>query len=188
MNFECQRAEQTGPLVLNFYAGPGSGKSTMAAGCFHELKSRGVNCELVTEYAKDKTWEGSPKSIFNNQLYIFGKQHHRQFRLIDNVDVIITDSPLLLSIHYANFYENPPLASAFEHLVSLTYFTFNNMNFFVDRVKEYNPKGRNQTEAEAKAMDREILDVLDRYGIERRHINGSKQGLKDLMEILSTVI
>ena len=46
-------------LVVNFFAGPGAGKSSMAAGLFAELKFRGVNCELATEYAKDKVWEGS---------------------------------------------------------------------------------------------------------------------------------
>ena len=39
--------------MVNFYAGPGSGKSTMAAAIFSRLKWKDVNCELVTEFAKD---------------------------------------------------------------------------------------------------------------------------------------
>lgn len=40
-------------LVINFFGGPGCGKSTMASRLFSELKSKGVKCEYVTEYAKD---------------------------------------------------------------------------------------------------------------------------------------
>ena len=36
---------------------PGAGKSTLAAYTFAKLKMMNVNCELVTEFAKDKTWE-----------------------------------------------------------------------------------------------------------------------------------
>lgn len=47
------------PLVINLFGAPGAGKSTGAAIVFAELKKRGVNAELVTEFAKDKTWEGN---------------------------------------------------------------------------------------------------------------------------------
>ena len=41
-------------LVVNLTGAPGAGKSTGAAYVFSQLKMRGINCELVTEYAKDK--------------------------------------------------------------------------------------------------------------------------------------
>lgn len=43
------------PLVINLFGAPGAGKSTGAAIVFAELKKRGVNAELVTEFTKDKT-------------------------------------------------------------------------------------------------------------------------------------
>ena len=64
------------PLIVNFYAGPGAGKSTMVAHTFAELKWRGINCELVTEYAKDKVWEKSFETL-ENQFYVSAKQYHR---------------------------------------------------------------------------------------------------------------
>ena len=45
------------PLVVNLAGAPGAGKSTGAAYIFTRLKQLGVNCELVGEFAKDKTWE-----------------------------------------------------------------------------------------------------------------------------------
>ena len=44
-------------IVVNLFAGPGSGKSTTCAGVFAKLKLAGVNCEMALEYAKDKVWE-----------------------------------------------------------------------------------------------------------------------------------
>jgi hypothetical protein len=41
-------------ILVNLYAGPGTGKSTMAANVFSELKWMGVNCELALEFAKTK--------------------------------------------------------------------------------------------------------------------------------------
>lgn len=70
-----------------------------AAYIFSELKMRGINAELVTEFAKDKVWENNDE-VFKNQAYIFGKQSYKMSRCRDKVDVIITDSPLPLSIFY----------------------------------------------------------------------------------------
>ena len=56
-------------ILCNIYGGPGSGKSTSAAGVFSLLKTHGVNAELVTEFAKDLVWEGRDVTL-DNQPYI----------------------------------------------------------------------------------------------------------------------
>ena len=58
-------------LVINLFGVPGSGKSTGAAYIFSRLKMAGINAELITEFAKDKVWEGND-TIFepDNQLYL----------------------------------------------------------------------------------------------------------------------
>ena len=99
-------------LIVNLYGAPGAGKSTGAAYVFSQLKMRGINAELVTEFAKDKVWEES-KAVFQNQAYIFGKQYFRISRVQDKVDVVITDSPILLSPFYAN---DPVLGEEFDRL------------------------------------------------------------------------
>lgn len=53
------------PIVVSLYAGPGAGKSTLAAYTFSKLKMLGVNCELVTEFAKDKVWEKNNTALDN---------------------------------------------------------------------------------------------------------------------------
>mgnify|MGYP000518715851 CR=1 FL=1 len=49
-------------LLINFYGGPDTGKSTTAAGVFRAQKILGVNCEMALEYSKDKINAISGKS------------------------------------------------------------------------------------------------------------------------------
>ncbi len=55
--------------VVNLFGGPSAGKSTTAAGVFALLKLHDLRSELVTEFAKDLTWEKREKTL-NNQYYI----------------------------------------------------------------------------------------------------------------------
>lgn len=146
-------------IVINLIGGPGCGKSTIAAGVFNRLKKRGVECELVTEFAKDKVWDESYK-ILSDQIYVFGKQQHRIYRLNDKVDIAITDSPLPLSIIYDQS-KSPELKS----LVLKVFKEYENHNFYIMRNVDYVEEGRCQNEEEAKGVDKECLKLLDDEGI-----------------------
>ena len=159
-------------ILVNLYGAPGAGKSSGAAYIFGKLKMAGVNAELVTEFAKDKVYEQS-KKVFENQAYIFGKQYFRITRCKDDVDVIITDSPLPLSIIYNN---DPLLGETFNQLVREVQNSFDNINYYVSRVKEYNPKGRFQTKKQSDALATKILDFMGEEGIPFRPINGDEAG------------
>lgn len=63
-------------IVVNFFGGPGAGKSTTSAHLFSLLKMSEINCELVTEFAKDLTWSESVKML-GFQPYVFGEQAWR---------------------------------------------------------------------------------------------------------------
>ena len=115
------------PYVINLFGAPGSGKSTGAAYIFAQLKMRNINCELVTEYAKDLTWEKRELSL-GCQEYIFGKQSFRMKRCRDKVDVIITDSPIPLGIFYNS---DPALDEHFEQTVMNVFNTYLNNNYFL---------------------------------------------------------
>jgi len=146
-------------IVVNLFAGPGVGKSTTAARIFAELKMHGVNCEMALEFAKDKVWEESFKTI-DDQIYIFGKQFHKIWRLKDKVDVIICDSPLPISIVYDK--EN---SEAFHTLIMEQFNKFDNYNVLLTRSGEYQKEGRVQTEEEAKGVDEIVKKVLKDYNI-----------------------
>jgi cell fate (sporulation/competence/biofilm development) regulator YlbF (YheA/YmcA/DUF963 family) len=152
-------------LIINLFAGPGSGKSTTCAGIFYKLKMWGVNCEMVLEYAKDKVWENS-LDVLNDQIYVFGKQQHRLKRLIDKVDVVITDSPLLLSIVY-----NKEKNEVFNNLVIQEFNKFDTLNFYIVRPDTYQTQGRLQTLEEAIEKDDEVKQLLDKYNIDYKIVN-----------------
>lgn len=152
-------------IVINLIGGPGSGKSTCASGIFYELKKLGINCELSLEFVKDKVWEESYK-VLDDQLYVFGKQYHKLFRLKDKVDVIITDSPLLISIHY-----NKISSQHFNNLVVEQYHTFNNLMYFINRSETYQSEGRLQTKEESEMIDRDIKTILETYNIDYTEIS-----------------
>jgi len=143
-------------LVVNLFAGPGAGKSTTAAGVFHELKKLGVSCELVTEFAKDKVWEGN-KKVFCCQPYILGKQFWRLFRCDGEVDVVITDSPLLLTVVYNDRYSDLQHLNPF---VFELFNKFNNLNYVIQRTKTYDTRGRNEDVLSAQAIDGEVAKLL----------------------------
>lgn len=149
-------------IVVNLFAGPGVGKSTTAARIFAELKMHGVNCEMALEFAKDKVWEESFKTM-DDQIYIFGKQFHKIWRLKDKVDVIICDSPLPISIVYDK--EN---SEAFHTLIMEQFNKFDNYNILLKRSGEYQKEGRVQTEEEAKEVDEIVKKVLKDYNIVHR--------------------
>jgi hypothetical protein len=169
--------------VINLFGGPGSGKSTFRAAIFSILKLHGINCEETPEFAKDLTWEGRSKTL-DNQIYIFGKQYHRMWRLQNQVDLIITDSPLLLNFIYGKY--EPP---TFYDMTMEYYNNFDNINYFINRIKDYNPNGRCQTKEEAIEIDNKIKLFLTEKKINFKSINGDYTGIdtviKDILEMLN---
>ena len=161
------------PVVVNLMGPPGAGKSTMAAQIFFLLKTAGVNAELVTEFAKDKTWEHNLKAL-GVQEYVFGKQSYRLARCRDDVEVIVTDSPLPLSIIY-NHNEALDKDGHFSQMVLNVFNTYDNFNYVLKRVKPYNPKGRNQTEEESDALFDPIIDLLNKVGISFEVRDGNEE-------------
>ena len=165
-------------LVVGLYSGPGARKSTLAAHVFAELKWKNINCELVTEYAKDMVW-GETTKVLENQTYVFGKQYNRIYRVAKHVDVLITDSPLALSIIY-----DKKKSEHFKNLVMEKYNEFNNLNFFVIRCAEFNPKGRLHNEKEAEEKDQEVLNMLSENKIPFTTIRGERESVGRIVDII----
>lgn len=146
-------------LVVNLFSGPGCGKSTNAALVFGKLKSRGINCELITEFAKELTWEGRTAAL-SYQPYVTAKQMHRMHRVAGQVEVIVTDSPLILGIAYQGNDWNPYFAPYILH----EFRRYRNLNYFLQRnaeVHPYHSAGRRQSENQAMRIDEQIRALLD---------------------------
>lgn len=154
--------------IVNLYGAPGSGKSTGAAYIFSKLKMAGYNVELVTEFAKDNVWEENEKAL-SNQAYIFGMQFYRISRLEGQIDVVVTDSPLLNSVIY-NYDER--LGKNFENMVVDVIKTYDNLNYFINRVRPYIQHGRVQTEDESNDISIKIKNMLNENRLIYKEFNG----------------
>lgn len=147
--------------VLNFFAGPGAGKSTTTAQLFADMKKQNMNVELVTEYAKDLVWEDRMNVLLEDQLYITAKQARRMSRIANKVDYIITDAPLIQGL----LYQPHEYFTGFEPLVVEIFNTYDNDNYFIERTTEYDSIGRYQDEAGAREIDEKIMNILVKHGI-----------------------
>jgi len=166
-------------VIVNLHGGPGAGKSTIAAHLFALMKQRGINCEYVTEYAKDIVWEGINVRL-ENQLYILAKQHQKLFRLIGKVDYIITDSPLFNSIVYSG------QSDTFNALVCEEIDRWETRDYFIIRGDKYQEEGREQNLEQAKAVDEKILSDWEKYlpGKELIKMNSTEFTAKHILSSL----
>lgn len=150
-------------MVINAFGGPGAGKSTA---CFHiveELKKRGYVTEYVSEYAKDLVWEekyGLLDGSEEHQFEILKEQLHRIDRVYGKVDFIVTDASILLNAVY-----NKELTPEYEGMLECLNAHYENFNFLVQRDGEFEEEGRIHSYEESIAKDREIEQLMQRYGL-----------------------
>ncbi len=149
--------------IINIFGGPGIGKSTVIAGIFHQMKIRHINVEVANEFAKDLVWNNQSDILTEDQIYVFAHQHRRIYRLLNKVDYIIADCPLLMCIPYIakGFYTN------LEPLIVEVWNNFDNQSFVLNRPSDLNYEcgGRYQDEEGSIKKHEEIVDVLIKYDV-----------------------
>jgi hypothetical protein len=147
-------------VVCNMFGGPSAGKTTAAMELTALLKRKGFAAEYVPEAAKDIIHENTTQ-LYQYQDWISAEQNRRQGRLIGQYQFVVTDSPLLLGI----FYCPPNYYPSFKQLILEKFHSYHNINFYLNRVKPYDPNGRYQDEAGAKQLDMQIRGYLKNEGI-----------------------
>ncbi|MDD3232406.1 MAG: AAA family ATPase [Clostridia bacterium] len=150
--------------VINLYGAPGTGKSTLAAELFAELKKKNISTEITLEFAKELVYS-EDKRLLCDQLIVLAEQYRRIFVLNKKVDFIITDSPVLLSIFYNRrngSYHDP----FFTEIALQAHEKFNNINFLLERDFGYNSQGRNENEQEAEVIQSGIKNFFQQKKID----------------------
>lgn len=174
-------------LLVNIYGQPGSGKSTTRADVFRILKQNGVNAEECYELAKKLTWSKRHEEIVC-QPYIFGKSVRDVEILMGKVDVIITDSPIMLCRFYTELYRPGIYPQSFLDCISETVKSYGGVNYFLDAVKPYQSEGRNQTAAEAAEIGTSLKAMLDRHAITYTVLPGNERaGPRIAADILASL-
>ena len=168
-------------IVINLVGGPGAGKSTFATMLFSSLKKKGVSCEYVDEFAKGLVWEGRGEAL-KDQLYILANQNQKLKRVIGKVNVVITDSPLLVSMYYNAVLpeENRLNCEVFDKLVMECFNKYDNIVYYLERNFPYVMEGRYQTEEESIVVNSDMKKMLDEKGIEYKNIVSSDENAEEV--------
>ena len=150
--------------IIEFYGGPGCGKTEAAHRLCSRLKQAHVPVEMVPEYAKK--WAYEQRSIDSlDEFYIFGKQTHAESSLLGKVDVVVTDRPVLLSAVYAELYAERVVATAIAHATLSVYKEVairghRRIAIIVPRKHRYDHRGRFEDAEQAELVDRVIEETL----------------------------
>ncbi len=165
------------PIVVNLIGGPGVGKSILTSDLFSVLKKEFISCDISHEYIKKKLREKALKAI-ESQIYIFAKQQFQLFTMKDEVDVILTDSPLILCAVYDK--TSCPLLKA---LILKEYNKYNNLNYLLlrDESVPYEQEGRYQDSEGAKKVDTQMVDFLNKEEIPFTSVYGIGKNTLDII-------
>jgi adenylate kinase family enzyme len=158
-------------LIINFFGGPGIGKSTQSAGLFTKMKKSHMDVELTYEFPKIVAWEENYSAI-KDQFYITANQHRNISRLYNKVKYIIVDSPIILGMVYKDRYsENPEYPAmfydeSFDTFVVTLFKKYNSLNILLTRNDAtYDENGRFQNLEESKQIDEDIKQKLITHDI-----------------------
>jgi len=103
--------------------------------------------------------------------------------VVGQVDVIVTDSPILLTPIY-----DLERRESLKQLMLEEFNKVHNFNVFLKRKKKYQPKGRNQNEEQAKEKDREIKTFLEDNKIPYVEIDGTNENVDVIVKTIITTL
>ena len=165
------------------YGGAGSGKSTLASWLASEVTIAGYDVQVSLEYVKKWVYTGKqPKSF--DQVYLFSKQMYAEDSYLSSgVEIVVTDSPLLLSCSYAQ-HNGCPFANELISIAKKFDEQYPAINILLDRHNiPYKTKGRFQTYEEAVALDKSIEEFM------KIHVpDYTKARTKDRQDILINIL
>lgn len=151
-------------LVINLFGAPSSGKTTVAAGLFYLMKLNRFKVEMIHEVAKDLVYQERNKEL-SYQSIVMAKQGFNQYALIDSVDYLITDSPILLSPFYARHHNQLHGIKEIEALAKVEFDRYENLNFLFEPEHAFEKFGRRHDEEECRIIRDKLPKYLETFGI-----------------------
>lgn len=177
------------PIIVDFFAGPGSRKTTTCYGVAYKLKLRGYECLYLEEVASELTRK---KDFFGLQMQhsIVAEQITRlNIAMQHDFDVIVMDTSLLNSLVYSKNIGKDFHSEKLSEWILDVYKKYDFVTYYLKRPENYSNVGRYNSKEQAIAIDNEIEDVLIKNNIKHRILepNGEETVnniINDLLEKL----
>jgi hypothetical protein len=155
-------------VLIEFYGGPGSGKSLQAYGLANFLKLSLPDriVEFAKEQAQEMYWEGRHGSM-SNLIKVLGRQtEHYDVRFEGGADIVIADTALNLAAYYDKTFEDQELK---KQILNNVYKTYDQVISIwclrqCDESK-YSTTGRLQTYEQSVNIDKELQDSFDPFDV-----------------------
>jgi energy-coupling factor transporter ATP-binding protein EcfA2 len=147
-------------LVVNLFGAPSSGKSTLALLVAGVLKTKypHLTTECPDEIAKMAVYDGALKG-FGCQIYVAGQQQWQVARCEGHADIVVCDSPIMLSWVYGTD-QKQIVPNSFFDVARFYHNAFPSLNFHVKRNHAFETKARMHNESDAARLDASILKML----------------------------
>jgi len=175
-------------LVVNLFGAPSCGKSTLALliGGLLKTEHPHLASEVPDEVAKFLVYDEAPKAL-RCQPLIMGQQLWQIARCSGHADVVVTDSPILLSAVYGQEYgqDTPP---SFLDVCHHYHCSFPTLNYLVERRHAFETKARVQNEEEAERIDRHIRTVLSACDVTYATVNSTWDHARRIVSDIVTKI
>lgn len=158
---------------INFWGGPGTGKSTAAMRLFGELKRRGYSAEFIPEYAKYVAYRQTYNE-FKDQLSIFAKQYNHEL-VVENagVNFIICESPSAMVMSYIkddNDFMTHNVKNALCTLIrqarQAQVYNHTVIDVVLRREFDLKNEGRYQDELAASAQHIDVLNLIEAFAVD----------------------
>lgn len=147
------------PLYIEFYAGPGSGKTTAAFNLFSEIKKEDIHVEFIREVAQERILQNKEVSPARQLSILVEGVDRAEVLISKGYKNIITDTSLDLSMYYGMGHEYEPEMRA---ILKKFYAKVHRVKVFVirNKNKKYHQLGRFQTKEESMEIDNKLLDMF----------------------------
>lgn len=158
-------------LVVNLFGAPGAGKSTLALLVAGLLKTYhpDLTTECPDEIAKIAVYDEAHK-VLSCQINVAGRQYWQVARCQGHADVVVTDSPILLSVVYGTE-TVPPMPPEFAVVCKHYHDLLPSLSFYVERTHAFERRARIQNEEGAALLGEKIKTMLTRLAVPFRTVH-----------------
>lgn len=177
--------------IINLFGGPSIGKSSVAGGLFYELKRRHISVDAPYEFPKVLAWDKNYPAI-KDQFYVIANQHRGITRSYGEVDYIIVDSPILLSLIYKGYYDSSDsypssfYGDEFNKFIVSLHNRYDNLNIVLKRdPTRFEDKGRYQNLGESLEIDKRIVGLLEGNYIRYSQFLTGSEAIKGILNLLN---